>query len=312
MFDFKVNATPAVLNANFDQVSNQLDNLLERYEKLVIGPDDLKSAKGDMADLNKVVAEVKSLKKEKIDAVSGPIKEFDASIKKLIERILFARAMLEAQVKKYEDETKKKIEDALVFYADGVAAESGLRPEFYRVDLSDLIVLGSFTASEKLTKKAKESVEARVHACLSKQIKVDSRILQLENECYKAGLDTPLTKEHVEGFLTSGDDAYYADRLNQLIASELRRQESIKEKMEAKHREEIDEVKKQQPVPQAFPETPAPRSAPSSKAKEVRVVVVRFEVEVPVGTPDDRIIERVKDNIKGTKLFDHLHSMEVI
>jgi hypothetical protein len=49
------------------------------------------------------------------------------------------------------------------------------------------------------------------------------RLSQLENECYRAGLHSPLSREHVEGILFA-DEAKYQDALQNIIIRELDRQ----------------------------------------------------------------------------------------
>lgn len=307
-FNLSVDAKPAVISANFDEVSEKLSGFLDHYRNLVVGHDDVKSAKEDMAYLNKVSKEINAVRKAKVDIASAPIIEFTDNVKSLLADISSAREHIKSQVEKYESETKLLIKESLEFYREGALADAGVRVGFAEVPIDDLVVLGSFTSSQKLTKKAKESIDGRVHACLNKQMKVDNRILQLENESYRAGLDSPLTRDHVAGFLATDDDSYYADRLKQLIDSELRRQEAIKEKMEAKHKQELEDAKAPNPPePQ-----PSPKSSPSSKEYDVRICVARFEVEVPAGVDDEKIVSRMKDRLKETPLFEHLHSVEVI
>jgi hypothetical protein len=148
--------------------------------------------------------------------------------------------------------------------------------------------------------------------------------LKLENESYKAGLTVPLTREHIEGFLKHENDEYYQSKLNELIASEVGRQEAIlqKQKEDAERKakeEEIRHIKENFGTPEQeqvnanwvkdLPHEQA--SLPSSPDKVVKVVVARFEVEVPVGIPDSKIVAKLDSMLKDAGITS-CKSIEVV
>lgn len=206
----------------------------------IVTADNLKFAKDKMAELNKSKSFIDEFRKEKVNSESVAIDTFKENIKAYISLIDEKREQIKRDVDVFETETKKAIAKELSLYADELIKKNGLRYEFTQVDTVDLIVFGSVTPSGALTKKARESIEGRVMACKAKQDRYDMRLLQLENISYKSGLESPLTLTHVQGIIYLEDDAVYSLMLDSLIASEIERQNVIKESIEAKAKEEAD------------------------------------------------------------------------
>jgi hypothetical protein len=63
------------------------------------------------------------------------------------------------------------------------------------------------------------------------------RLLELENQSYKAGLKAPLTRDHVATFLFATDEEYQ-QRLDAMLQSEVRRQEQAEAHLRAQMAQE--------------------------------------------------------------------------
>ena len=193
----------------------------------IVTAENMPKAKKVMADLNKNIDFVTKFRKEKVNNESIDIDNFKSNVKEYVALIDKKRDEIKKNVEVFEREQKDKITKELSLYADEAIKNANLRYDFSKVDTADLIVLGSVTAKGSLTKKAKETIDGRVLACKSKQDKYDMRLLNLENESRKAGLEAILTITHVQGIIML-DDSEYERGLENLIIDEINRQHTIK------------------------------------------------------------------------------------
>jgi len=203
---------------------------LEKDEySFIVTADNLKFAKDKMADLNKSIKFITEFRKEKVNSESITIDEFKENVKEYIRLIDEKREQIKKDVDYFESETKKAITTELSLYLDELIGTHSLRDGFNKITFDDLVVLGAVTAKGLLTKKTCEVLEGRVMACKSKQDKYDMRLLQLENVSHRSGLESPLTITHVQGIIYLDDDVEYQSSLDSLMASEISRQNTIKE-----------------------------------------------------------------------------------
>jgi hypothetical protein len=115
----------------------------------------------------------------------------------------------------------KLAEELLIKLRDELYRARGLDEEFQTVTVA--AKLTSLTSTGKLAKAAGDEVAAAVDRCLVLQQRTKLRLSQLENECYRAGLHSPLSREHVEGILFA-EETKYQDALQNIIIRELDRQ----------------------------------------------------------------------------------------
>jgi len=194
----------------------------------IVTSENLPFAKKAMAGLNKSKDFITAFRKDKVNAESVAIDTFKDNVKEYIALIESKREKIKKDVEVFETKAKDSITKELSLYCEESLTIQKIRFEFNEVKLSDLIVLGSVTSKCALTKKAKETIEGRVMACKSKQDKYDMRLLALENESRKSGLEAILTITHVQGIIMIDDDNEYNVKLNELISSEIDRQNTIK------------------------------------------------------------------------------------
>jgi len=226
-----------------------MENQLSKKEyNFVITADDIPKAKKIMADLNKSKDFIDTFRKDKVSIESVAIDVFKDNVKKYIALIDAKREEIKKNVEIFERETKDNILKELSLYSEQLLKEQNVRDNFIDVDIADLIVLGSVTAKGALTKKARDAVESRVAKCKSKQDKYDMRLLKLENASHTAGLETPLTITHIQGIILLDDDSEYETKLNELIASEIERQNTIKENLQREANEKAEKEAQQKVI----------------------------------------------------------------
>lgn len=222
-------ATPVVISGNFDAVKQYVSTELQRYD-VVVTADTLADCKKLATQLNKMASEIKARGKAITDEAAQPITLIKDQIAEIVQMCQAGREKLTAQVKTFEDETRKLCDQLLTACRAELWESTGVQPEFRRAQYADLIILTNVTGKGALTAKAKQEVQNRVNADKQLQDQTEKRLLMLENVCLKAGMIAALTRAHVETFLFA-DDATYQQRLDAMIESELERQRATEQRL---------------------------------------------------------------------------------
>ena len=247
--------------------------------------ENFKVMKEAATELNKTSDFISDFRISKKDSEMKDINLFDFNLKKYCSLIQEKRETINKGLKVFQDETKKKVLEVCISFLNECYTQLNIREEFKKVSVLDMTATKFMTTTGNISKPGKDEVIARVNIVNLLQSKVDMRIMQLENECYKAGLKAPLTKEHIQGFIQAKDEVY-ATQLNNLIQSEVRRQKQIEEQIQ----KELEDKQKVE----------------NAKAQEVKEEIEKFnagikpveKVEVPTLFETTPVIEEVKQVIE--------------
>ena len=224
----EINLTPAILEFAYDEEKKRLTTDLAKYENIVVTVETLAADKKLGQELAAKGKAYSVQRIEKVKEISKPIKAFEDQMKTLTSLCNDAAGVIKKQVESFEMETLKDLGVTLLETLTNMRVEANVRDEFHVKDAEKVsIKLGSLTGKGALTKGAKDSLVKIVDNESFLQQKVDYRLLQLEAESYKAGLEVPLSKKSVEAFLF-GTDENYALELSEIIVVELQRQEKAK------------------------------------------------------------------------------------
>lgn len=118
----KVNevAIPERITFNFEELKNELAEKVHQYEVTVYTEDQIKLAKADRADLNKLKKALNDERIRREKEYMKPFNEFKAQVNEVISIIDRPIALIDAQVKEYEqglkDEKKSQIENYMSQY----------------------------------------------------------------------------------------------------------------------------------------------------------------------------------------------------
>lgn len=302
---FKANVTPAIIETNVDEVVKAIESELEKY-RLVVTRETIKDAKGAMAELNKAKAEVARVRKEVVAQVTAPAQEFEQKMRGIEGSFDDTRAAVKGQVDKYVDQERTRIYDLMEKFLLEVWDDNKVAPEFRCAQIDDLVKGSASTTKGALTKAALEAVAARVAGDVAMQNQTHARLSQLEAASYRASLDAPLQREHVQGFLFDESDDYER-QLNALIEREVQRQddasERAAERIEREKAQSTDAAPAAQPEPEAADRTvatapepePTPAPAPAADGKTTWQFTVVFQARSADKNVDAlraRIIER--------------------
>ena len=301
---------PAALDVNFEAVKAHLSQELQKYD-VVVTSDTLKDAKTLATELNQTRQQFEKRRKEEVAKASEPVKAFDEKMKELSKMCQDGRTKILSQVEKFEDETRAVVQKLLAELRDQLRDDANVLPEFHKAEFDDLAVVSNLTGTGKLTKKAIDTLTSRVKEEKAMQDQTRMRLVELENQSYKAGLSAPLTRDHVAHFLFTTEEAYQAE-LERIIGAELKRQEraEIAARQRILREQEVEsQVQASQPVKQPDPvwevksepvAAPAPKAEekPAAKGTEWVAVVAEFQVQVPSSLSDEKIKATLLDQMK--------------
>lgn len=216
-----------VLNKSMEDIEKEVLVELEKdcYNSIVT-MENFKQMKESSQFLGKVAKQISDFRIAKVKEESQDIKLFEDSLKKFTNMFKEKQDTIKSGLDIFEEQTRQKVLQVCKDYFEEFSLQVGLRPEFKNINLDDMTQTGYATATFKISKKGIDEVERRVNIQLTLQTKVDNRLLNLENECLKVGIE-PLTEQHIKGFLFASDEEYQK-QLKELIESEIKRNEAIK------------------------------------------------------------------------------------
>lgn len=174
---------PAKIEFNYDELKREIAEKVEKYTNLVYTDQDIKLAKSDKANLNKVKKALNDERIRREKEYMKPFNEFKAQINEIISIIDKPIAIIDKQVK--EDEEQKRQEKALA-----------IEELFKQMEKPEWLTLGAIYNSKWLNatfamKSVKEEIESRLE-------QINNDLVTLSNlpefgfeakEVYKSTLD---------------------------------------------------------------------------------------------------------------------------
>lgn len=120
---------PAALEFNYDEIKQALTEKIHIYETMVYGEDQIKQAKADRADLNKLKDALNAERLRREREYMTPFLDFKSKIDELIGIIAKPVAIIDAQVKDFEKKKKDEKREQI----KALFNESGF-PDYYPFD----------------------------------------------------------------------------------------------------------------------------------------------------------------------------------
>ena len=114
---------------DFSMLRAELQSRLDYYASLVYTDANIKDAKGDRADLNKVKKAIEDARKSFKAKCLEPYNALEPQIKELVEMVEEQRLMIDSTVKDYEQRKKDEKEKAIKKYYDRKAVVLGALAE---------------------------------------------------------------------------------------------------------------------------------------------------------------------------------------
>ena len=137
---------PQAIVFNFDELKKELAEKITPYKSLAVTEDDLKEAKGDKANLNKLKKALNDKRIEVKKEYMQPLELFESQVKELVSIVDEGIINIDTQVKAFENkQTVDKLREITAFYVD----------EFE--DLIDVLPLGRILPDKWRNKGCKMS-----------------------------------------------------------------------------------------------------------------------------------------------------------
>lgn len=114
--ELQVNQQVGLLNWNFEQLNQQLDVELKRFDGLVITEDEIKTGKAMRASLNNLAKAIEAKRREVKKEFCAPYTEFEDQTKVLTQKINRVSLGIDAQIKDFEEQEKAAKKQEIVDY----------------------------------------------------------------------------------------------------------------------------------------------------------------------------------------------------
>lgn len=275
-------ALPAVIEFNFDELKNELEERLHHYNTLVVTEDAIQDAKSDRANLRKLREAIETRRKEVKRECERPYKAFETKVKELTALIDAPIASIDRQVKSFEEQEKEKKREEIG------AAYDELVPDEFR----DIIPLDRILDPKWLNKSTPMKSVRDELAAAAYRTKVD--VLYLESAVAPEYL-TAVRAKYVE---TLNIDAalYYRDAL---IATE----QTFGRQEEAMDRRTAQRTACEAQRPQADEQPPVAVQEPArDPGEEEKVYSLRLQFQLTMNQANALKRFLMENNINYTKI----------
>lgn len=269
LFDLKVTATPLVITFDVDALNAAVDAVLEPYEGRIVAENEIPGIKSEMAALNKVKEKLEAARKEIAGQISAPVKEFEAQVKGIVQRLVDGRGKLDAQVKAFEEQQREDRKTSVQAIIDEVLESAKLDGFTIAIDERWL----NKSAKEKDIRAEVENITLRektrrMEAEQLERAKQD-RIAMIEQAVASAGqrygFDLPVAK-FSRLFSLEWDTNNALAQVDEWFAAEAERRKPVA------HAPVVGPAPVGQPVQQVAQPTPQPEPTPEiTRAINVRV-----------------------------------------
>lgn len=176
---------PEVIEFNFDELKQEIESRVSMYTNLVYTDEQIKQAKSDRANLNKFV---KALSDERIKMKKQclkPYEGFEAKVNELSKIVQEPIALIDKQVREYEEQQKKAKLEKIKEYYSGIE-----NPDLQWLELSAIYNEKWLNASVSM-KSIQEEINSRLEQ-IEKDFETLSNLPEFgfeAKEVYKTTLD---------------------------------------------------------------------------------------------------------------------------
>jgi hypothetical protein len=115
--------TPPSISLDFEALEQRIKAITDQYTGLLVQESDIAAIKSEMAGLNKLKDMLAVARKDAVEKISKPIREFEIRIKALEVEITETRTMLDDQVKVFVQAERESKRSAVQFQIDFIKDE---------------------------------------------------------------------------------------------------------------------------------------------------------------------------------------------
>jgi Protein of unknown function (DUF1351). len=220
---------PAAVGFNFDQLKQELEVSLTKYQNMVVTEDGTKEAKADRAKLNTLKNTIDTKRKEIKKEWNVPYIEFEDKVKVLIGMIDEPIQTIDKQVKAYEQKVKdEKQAEIIVYFKETVG------------DLANLVTYKKIHVEKWLNSSERLSAIKKEISAIIETIQNDIKIIKdLEMECEQQMLDKYLVNFSMAEAMS--EKKRWEDQVAKML--EYEKQQELKKQQEEAKKEALERAK---------------------------------------------------------------------
>ena len=296
------------IKTNTEQLKKELVSYLKKYD-VEVTEDNEKECSKLATELNSLSKDLDTKRKSVASEIKKPADDLKSAVDELIAIIQEKRTKILNDVEVYKSKRMDFIRTLLNAKLVELYDTYKVSEKYQVCNIEPLVLEGSLAKSQ-LSKKALESLDLIVAKVKRIEDNVTIREMQLELNCQKAGLITPIELKEVEHIIELDN---YDDLLQEMINKRVEIQEQVKKQLEEQElkRQEIlkqEEARKQN---EALEQEEKAKQEIIEKQKETGkkkvVLVATFEVEVNSDIEDNKVWSKyVVELQKNFKSFVNL------
>ena len=278
------------IKTNTEQLKKELVSYLKKYD-VEVTEDNEKECSKLATELNSLSKDLDTKRKSVASEIKKPADDLKSAVDELISIIQEKRTKILNDVEVYKSKRMDFIRTLLNAKLVELYDTYKVSEKYQVCNIEPLVLEGSLAKSQ-LSKKALESLDLIVAKVKRIEDNVTIREMQLELNCQKAGLITPIELKEVEHIIELDN---YDDLLQKMIEKRIEIQEQVKKQLEEQElkRQEIlkqEEARKQN---EALEQEEKAKQEIIEKQKETGkkkvVLVATFEVEVNSDIEDNKV-----------------------
>lgn len=125
-----IKLVPGVLEFNFEELKNQLNEKLEKYRNLVVTEENEKEMTKEKANLNKLITAIEDYRKNQKKEMAEPITKFEDKCKELSNLVLEVTNPLKEQLDNFENIRRKEKENKVKELIDNTIKKFELNKKY--------------------------------------------------------------------------------------------------------------------------------------------------------------------------------------
>lgn len=272
MKELEVSKVLPVINANFDEVKESLNQSLEKYKGIVVTEETLQDCKKTQQDLGKVEKGIEDFRKSVKKELEAPIKEFESKCKELTALIGEVKRPIKDGIALYDTKRKEEKKEQAEELIKGCIKELGLIEKYSR----QLTILDKYLNLSASKKSVKEDIEARGQALKMQQ---DAEQKEIENTKASIIAYVNSLNEDINSKISADDYFVYIGKYNITTIMNMIQREHDKVKLaENPSKSEPKQEPVQASIPVDLKPHPQVQEKPIEKPKDER----KFFYEIKV------------------------------
>lgn len=120
MLELQINQKVGLLNWNFEQLNEQLDIELKRFDGVVVTEEQITEAKKARANLNALAKAINDRKIQVKKEFCAPYLDFESKVKILTEKIKNASSSIDVQIKNFDEQEKQQKRREILRYFEEI------------------------------------------------------------------------------------------------------------------------------------------------------------------------------------------------